>query len=58
MVKMLTWRFHKSLGFFKMLIVKGRSETRLLREWLNQVFDSLKFWEYISYDDYVFFRKV
>ena len=43
MVKVLSWRFHKCFGFFKMLIVKGYSETGLLREWLNQVFDSLKF---------------
>ena len=43
MVKVLTWRFRKSLEFFKMLIVKGYSETGLVREWLNQVFDSLKF---------------
>ena len=43
MVKVLTWRFRKSLEFFKMLIVKGCSETGLLRECLNQVFDSLKF---------------
>ena len=33
-----------------MFTVKGWSETALFREWSNQVFDSLYFRKYISYD--------
>ena len=56
--KKLLWRFHKCLGHFNMLTVEGCSETVLFGEWSDQVWDSRKFWKYISYDDLLFFENV
>ena len=41
MIKVLSCRFYKSLGPFKMLTGKGFSETVSVREWSNQVIHSL-----------------
>ena len=41
-----------------MLTVEGYSETAIFREWCIQVFDSLYFGKYISYDDLLFFENV
>ena len=41
MMKVLSWRFYKSLEGFNMLTVKECSEIVRFREWSKQVFDSL-----------------
>ena len=41
MVKVVSSTFYNSLGPFKMLTVKGCSETVYFREWSNQVIESL-----------------
>ena len=41
-----------------MLTVKACYETALFREWSKQVFHSLYFWKYISYDNHPFFQNV
>ena len=58
MIKVLSSGFHKFLGPFNMLTVKGCSEAALFREWSIQVFDSLKFRKYISYADLLFLKNV
>ena len=42
-MKVLSCRISKSLGNFKLLTIKGCSETVFFREWSKQVFDSLYF---------------
>ena len=41
LIKMLSWRYYKSLGRFNIFTGKGCSETAFFREWSHQVFDSL-----------------
>ena len=57
MIKVLSCRFQKCLAPIHTMTAETGSETALFREWSNQVFDSLQFWKYISYDDHVFFSK-
>ena len=40
-IKVLSWKFYKSLRPFNMLTVKGCSETVFVREWPNQVIERL-----------------
>ena len=56
MIKVPSCRFLKCLGSFDMLTVDGCFETALFGEVPDQVFDSLQFRKYISYDD-LFFQK-
>ena len=41
MMKVLSFRFYKILGPFKMLTVKGFSETVFFRDFYNEFFDTL-----------------
>ena len=41
-----------------MLTVEGCYDTALFSEWFNQVFDSLQFQKYMSYNDLQFFENV
>ena len=41
-----------------MLIVERYSETRLFRHLSNNVFATLQFWKYISYEGHFFLQKV
>ena len=58
MIKVLSRRLHNCLGSFSMLTVLECSETVLFKEWSHQVFDSLYFRKYISYEDFIFFENV
>ena len=51
-------RFHKCLGSYNMLTFGQCSETALFKDWSNQVFRSLQFREYISYEDHHLFQNV
>ena len=54
MIKVHPWRFHKSLQHFNLMNVRGCSETPCFRELSNQVFHSLYFRKYISYEYLLF----
>ena len=41
MMKVLSYRFYKTLGPFNMLIFKRISETVFYKEWSNETFHSL-----------------
>ena len=56
-MKVLASRFQLCLVVFHMLTVKGCSQTGPLRCLSNQVFRSLYFRKYISYEAHLFFSK-
>ena len=56
MVKVLSFRFQQSFGPFTMLLVKGSSETELLRHLSNHVFRSPYAQKYISHEAHVLFN--
>ena len=58
MMKVLSFRFYKSLRPFNTFTAKRCSQTVFFREWSNQVFDSLSFPKKRSYDDHVFVQSV
>ena len=58
MMKGLSSTFHNGLGPFDMLTLEGRSETTLFREWSKQVFHSLEFRKWNSYEDHLFLHSV
>ena len=57
MIKVLSYRYHKSLGPFNMLTVRECSETGLFRHLSYRVFRSPYFLKYISYEGHLFFSK-
>ena len=58
MLKVLWFRFKKSLDLFTMLLFEGCSETGLFRHLSNHCFLSLQFPKYISYEGHLFFQNV
>ena len=58
MMKVFLCRFHKSLGLFHMLIVKGISEMVFFKEWSKQLFLRVQFKKSSSYENHLFFQNV
>ena len=56
MIKLRPFRFHKCLGRFHMLTVKGCSETALSKHSFNRVFHSLELRKYIGYEGHLLLR--
>ena len=58
MVRVLSFRFQQRFGPFTMFLVKGSSETGLLRDLPNHAFGSPLLRKYITYEGHLFFDNV